>query len=108
MTETALIVAASSLDDSITWFANDGTGTFSPQPITSNAGGVTDVTVADLDRDGDWDLVSANSDDNVVAWFENDGNQVFSPHTITLDAGGASATAVADIDFAGRPDIAWT
>ena len=44
--------------------------------IATNADGENniDVSIADIDGDGDLDIVSASSlDDNTIAWYENDG-----------------------------------
>ena len=32
-----------------------------------------DVELADIDGDGDLDIVSASYNDNTIAWYENDG-----------------------------------
>ena len=41
--------------------------------IVTNASGAESVFVADLDNDGDLDIVSGSADDDTVAWYENDG-----------------------------------
>ena len=47
------------------------------------------VFAANLDADGDMDVLSASTIDNKIAWYENDGNEIFTPHTITTDARNA-------------------
>ena len=56
----------------ITWHENtDGRGTFSDQQIiTTQANGARSVDAADLDGDGDLDVLSASSRDGKVAWHE--------------------------------------
>ncbi|WP_158222753.1 FG-GAP-like repeat-containing protein [Rhodopirellula sp. MGV] len=63
------------------------------------------VFPADLDADGDMDLVGASDHDDTLAWYENDGDQIFARHAIdeTLDA--AWDAVVADIDGDGDLDI---
>jgi hypothetical protein len=40
--------------------------------ITTKAEGAYDVHAADLDGDGDPDVLSASFNDNKIAWYEND------------------------------------
>jgi len=71
----------------------------------------THVLAADLDADGDLDLVSANTVGNNLTLFLNPGNGVF-PSAPSLSIGGAGTTpspralAVADLDRDGDLDIA--
>ena len=41
--------------------------------ITTDAPWVRGVSLADVDGDGDLDLMSADSGDHKVTWYENDG-----------------------------------
>jgi len=45
-----------------------------PQVITSNADYATGLYAADLDADGDVDVLSASWLDDKIAWYENLGN----------------------------------
>ncbi|MGD8778049.1 MAG: FG-GAP-like repeat-containing protein [Ignavibacteria bacterium] len=67
------ILSASIGDDKICWFENqDGKGDFSDQIIiTDKAGGATSVHAADMDGDGDIDILSTSEYDHKVAWYEN-------------------------------------
>ncbi|MEC7201987.1 MAG: VCBS repeat-containing protein, partial [Verrucomicrobiota bacterium] len=71
------IVSASSIDNTIAWYENDGAAdpTWSATDITTSADGARGVYVADMDGDGDLDIVSASSSDNTIAWYENIGSQ---------------------------------
>ena len=67
------VLSASSGDDKIAWYANDGTGQFGPQQvITTVADGARCVYAADLDGDGDLDVLSASYNDDKIAWYENE------------------------------------
>ena len=69
------ILSASENDDTIAWYENNGAADplFTKAVIATSADNAYDVQVADLDGDGDLDIVSASSLDNTVAWYENDG-----------------------------------
>lgn len=74
------------------------TGTF-PEP--------DEVHLADLDADGDLDLLSGNSLDKQLVWFENDGSGQFGPKQVL--EGGVSEVSeihVADFDGDGVVDVA--
>ena len=69
------IVSASSTDDAIAWYENDGAAnpSFTAADIATSADNAMSVFVADMDNDGDMDIVSASYDDATIAWYENDG-----------------------------------
>jgi hypothetical protein len=57
----------------IRWYENsDGTGTFlAPHSVAEETAGVADVEPADIDADGNMDIVAAASEGNVISWFRN-------------------------------------
>ena len=56
------------------------------QTISDSANGVRDVHTADLDGDGDMDVLSVSAAYNKIAWYENDGNGNFgNQQIITTD-----------------------
>lgn len=66
------VLSASSNDDKVAWYENDGNGNFDAQQvITTNADAVRNIYAADLDGDGDLDVLSASGNDNKIAWYEN-------------------------------------
>jgi len=103
------IVVSSSRDNTVAWFENDGAANpgFSHANIATNAKGGADVVVADMDADGDLDIVSASSGDNTIAWYENDGaaDPTWSAVDIATSANGAYSVDVADMDGDGDLDI---
>jgi hypothetical protein len=100
-------VSASFRDNKIAWYENiDGKGNFGIQRIiTGDTAGPEYVEIADIDRDGDNDLLSASRNDNKVAWYENtDGLGTFGPQVI-VSLGQIPATYVHAADFDGDGDL---
>lgn len=67
------VVSASSGDNKIAWYENlDGNATFGTQQVLSLAvNGASVVRIADVDDDGDLDIIFASNDDSKIAWLEN-------------------------------------
>lgn len=73
------IISASSKDDKIAWFENDGNANFiNPTIVSTDVDEVRDIEIIDLDGDGDKDIIAASFSDDKIAWFENDGDGNFS------------------------------
>jgi FG-GAP-like repeat/GEVED domain len=112
------VLSASLDDDKIAWYENDGNQNFTARNINipdpdsdpfngtdGNANGARWVSAADMDGDGDTDVISASQFDNKIAWYENDGNQNFTARTISNVIFRARAAAVADVDGDGDLDV---
>ncbi len=103
------IVSASSGDDKIAWYENtDGAGSFgSQQVISTTADSAYSVVAADIDKDGDMDVISASTGDDKIAWYENtDGAGTFgAPQNISLTADSAYAVYAADADADADGDV---
>ena len=76
--------------------------------VSTPLAGATSVFVADLDRDGDGDILSASAGTNKIEWYEFDnGNFVTHPVANTLNV-SASRLFVADMDNDSDLDIVAT
>lgn len=102
------LMAVAYFIDLVVWYENlDGNGNFSSQKIISNqADGASSVSIADIDGDGDMDILSA-SDFLGLAWYENlDGQGNFSTTKIIDNTISNSRSVVAvDMDDDGDVDI---
>lgn len=73
--------------------------------ITRYASGASSVSAADMDGDGDLDVLSAARNEGKVSWHENDGrpDPFFLEHTISTEIDGVESIVAADLD--GDDDI---
>ncbi len=103
------ILSASENDDKVVWFENDGATdpSFTERVVSTNANGAKSVFAADVDGDGDIDIMSASRDDDTIAWYENNGapNPSFTKHVITTNADGAYSVFAGDVDGDGDIDL---
>lgn len=95
--------------DRIVWLENNGGSppSFPINTITDTADGAVSVYGADVDSDGDIDVLSAARYDNEVAWYENNGalEPTFTPRVITDIAFGANSVYATDVDGDGDLDV---
>jgi hypothetical protein len=103
------IVSASTGDDTIAWYENNnGDGSsWTAANIDTNADSAKSVFAADMDGDGDMDIVSASYKDNTIAWYKNnngDGSS-WTAADIAISADGATSVFAADMDGDGDMDI---
>jgi stress-induced morphogen len=106
--DTDVLGSASSADD-ITWWENtDGTGTaWTEHTVEGNFNGAWAVLAADIDGDGDGDVIGAAFGQNDITWWENtDGTgTAWTVHTLDGDFDGAISVYVADVDGDGDTDV---
>jgi FG-GAP-like repeat len=115
LTGTVAIVQANCGDDTITVYNNDGTGAFSegvyyPVAVTPNS--TADlypeaVTVADVNGDGNGDVVVTNDDSSDVTILTGNGDGTLNLTSVGYATGGYpySPAIVADLNGDGLMDI---
>ncbi len=99
------LMSASSVDDKISWYENDGSQNFTERIVSTNADGAFDVFAIDVDGDGDMDMLSASSEDDKIAWYENNGSQNFTERVVSTNANFAHTVFAADLDGDGDIDL---
>src|SRR3989338_2778594 len=91
--------------DLIRWYRNLGNGVYtSPMVINSNLNFVIDAHVADLDQDGDMDLLAVSSTTGKLVMHKQEAGLTFSPEII-IDATNTHYPEVGDLNADGIPDI---
>jgi hypothetical protein len=115
------VAAAISQDtEEVRFYRNDGRGNFTREVLFAGEDpcyGLSGLALADLDHDGDLDLLVTNGDDmdeechgasyrgqHGLAWLENDGAGHFTHHDL-LRIYGAYAARAADLDGDGDLDL---
>jgi hypothetical protein len=103
------IVTASQETDQVAWFENSGgvVPRWTLHVLSTTSDFATSVYGADLDGDGDLDLLSSSFFDNTIAWYENDGATPpsFTKRAVSTDAPGARSVFAADLDRDGDMDV---
>lgn len=89
------------------WENNDGSGTSWSKHSIALLPYAMSAHAADIDRDGDLDVVGANYEDRDIYWWENsagDGS-TWTTHTISTASWGARSIQTADVDNDGDLDV---
>jgi len=85
-------------DAGLTWYENDGDESFAAHAVGGK--GVSVLATADVDSDGDVDLVGESGD---LRWFDNDGSGNFFERRVPIsDKEGGDVQAVAARDVTGN------
>ena len=95
-------------DGMIGWWENLGSGSsWTRHVLDERFGGARCVYAADVDEDGDLDVIGTARDIDLVCWFENeDGNGTFGTRIIIdADFDGANGMCASDVDGDGDVDV---
>ena len=104
------VIEASATSDTIAWHENNGAFNplFARNVIPSTTDSITSISTADVDMDGDIDIIVSSYLDDRITWLENSGGSIptFTEQVINSATDGASALATGDLDRDGDIDIA--
>ncbi len=90
----------------LSWWANDGSQNFTQNTITITGVGPWQVNGADMDNDGDTDILLAIYGSQTISWWANDGAGNFgSENVISTGFVNARNADAADIDGDGDMDF---
>lgn len=78
---------------------------FTKQVIASDVDETHAVVAADLDGDGDLDVVATDYLDATIFWYENDGALGFTAHVLDANLVGAYPASLADLDQDNDMDV---
>ncbi len=96
------IISSSKWDDKLIWYKNDGLSNFNESMIIDinvKIGGSYSINTADIDNDGDLDIIANSSISNQMYWFENlDGIGNFDTRQI-ISSNDHSSTIVFPYDI---------
>ncbi|MBD3234707.1 MAG: T9SS type A sorting domain-containing protein, partial [candidate division Zixibacteria bacterium] len=98
------ILGANRIKGLMLW-ENEGNQGFTEVVIDSTFWGINSVFSADLDNDGDLDILGTSVRRDYVAWLENDGNGGFEKHMIDNDVLWAGDVYAADLDNDDDVDV---
>ncbi|MEM8484742.1 MAG: FG-GAP-like repeat-containing protein [Bacteroidota bacterium] len=103
-----LLGAADVADDIVVWFNEEGDGlTWERVSIAENFDGAFSIMPADMDGDGDTDVLGAATEANQMVWWENKnglGNS-WDDHIIDEEFDSPMVINVADLDADGDLDV---
>jgi hypothetical protein len=103
------VIGAGAGNNTIAWWRNDGGNpiVWTAQTIGTGFNGARSVHAADLDGDGDIDVVGAALLSNEIAWWRNDGGNpiVWTKFVISNTFAGAHMVRTCDVDLDGDMDL---
>ncbi|MGN8224267.1 FG-GAP-like repeat-containing protein [Gracilimonas sp. BCB1] len=100
------IIHVHTVSDDISYYENNGTGTFVLQQlIDGNAALVNDVKAADFDGDGDFDLVASIEATNQIVQYVNNAGTFAAASEISSSVDNPQNVITADLDNDGFVDV---
>lgn len=94
-------------DEDVRWWAQDALSTWTEKEIVKTAYAGNDAQAADVDGDGDLDLIGAGYKTQTIGWWANDGTGAFgsSLHTVLTSFDYSRNVQVVDMDGDGDLDF---
>ena len=106
------VITASLSEESVEWYENiDGLGTFGPQQIIGSGSIYPHlIRSADIDSDGDQDVIVSYDLDTQILWFENltGSGSSWEQHTITIGTYDIDSLIIYDIDQDNDLDVLFS
>jgi hypothetical protein len=103
------VVATAYSIDQIAWYENQGGSpvAWAKHVVTSDLDGAVTGYPADIDNDGDIDVLGTGQPSGDVIWYENLGGEppAWAPHNVDPDFAGAWPACADDIDGDGGTDL---
>ena len=93
--------------DGLSWFENDGNGSFTYHAIDDPSYGIVSLTTADIDGDGNMDILAATSGSTDILWYENDGAGNFISHSLATPSSWNTSLVACDINADSHTDIVF-
>ena len=78
-------IIVGSYSGKVVWFANNGAGGFGSEQLIGNLLGAGQVTIADINNDGDLDVAAVGYDADKVVWYAGDGSGSFGTEQLIED-----------------------
>jgi FlgD Ig-like domain/FG-GAP-like repeat len=94
-------------DRYFTWYEAIGGGSFLYHifDVLQGSETVTNLFVADVDRDGRLDHTWANFDDDTIWWYEDIGGHIYTAYVVTLAFNAPTRVWVSDLDNDSDRDV---
>lgn len=100
------VVTACATGDSLVWFENaDNTGTMWTRHTIDTYDNPWMVNRADMDDDGDSDVMICGTTEDMVYWYENDGSGSFTQHLIVDNYTSPYFVGAFDVDQDGVMEV---
>lgn len=94
-----LVVGTATLESGIVWYAGRGNGTFgTAQTVSTTLTTLGQIRVADLDGDGDMDVIGADFAEDEILFYANDGAGTFAAGVQLIALDFAVGFGLADFD----------
>jgi len=103
------ILSVDNANNRVLWYENDGQPTpgWTQRVVTPTTADPWGVFSADIDRDGDIDVLTASVGDDQLSWHENDGARPpqWTAHLLPTTTNGPTSVSAADLDGDGDVDV---